>query len=206
MKIARLYYPVKVLGPGNRVGIWTVGCHRRCKGCMTPELWDDSKVPDMRVENVIEAIKIASKKGSVDGITISGGEPLNQSKDLKALLELIHSELGIEDIIIFTGYDLEESTELRWVLEKATLVVDGTYDDSRNRGEVLRGSDNQRFYYKDDKWREYYEAYMKENDGKMRGQVFRVSNGVDSIGIHQKGFREEVFDRLLEKGITRVNK
>lgn len=206
MKIARLYYPVKVLGPGNRVGIWTVGCHRRCEGCMTPELWDDTNVPDMRMEDVIEAIKIASKKGSVDGITISGGEPLNQSQDLKALLELIHSELGIEDIIIFTGYDLEESTELRWVLEKATLVVDGTYDDSRNRGEVLRGSDNQRFYYKDDKWREYYEAYMKENDGKMRGQVFRVSNGVDSIGIHQKGFREEVFDRLLEKGITRVNK
>lgn len=206
MKIARLYYPVKVLGPSNRVGIWTVGCHRRCEGCMTPELWDDTNVPDMRVEDVIEAIKIASKKGSVDGITISGGEPLNQSQDLKALLELIHSELGIEDIIIFTGYDLEESTELRWVLEKATLVVDGTYDDSRNRGEVLRGSDNQRFYYKDDKWREYYEAYMKENDGKMRGQVFRVSNGVDSIGIHQKGFREEVFDRLLEKGITRVNK
>ena len=39
MYIARILYPVKVLGPGNRIGIWFAGCHHRCKGCSNPELW-----------------------------------------------------------------------------------------------------------------------------------------------------------------------
>ena len=38
LSIARIYYPVKTLGPGNRIGIWTAGCPRRCSGCISPEL------------------------------------------------------------------------------------------------------------------------------------------------------------------------
>ena len=39
MYVARILYPVKVLGPGNRIGIWVSGCNHRCKGCSNPELW-----------------------------------------------------------------------------------------------------------------------------------------------------------------------
>lgn len=40
MYIARILYPVKVLGPGERIGIWMDGCEHGCIGCSNPELWD----------------------------------------------------------------------------------------------------------------------------------------------------------------------
>ena len=39
MNVARILFPVQVLGPGNRIGIWLCGCNRACKGCSNPELW-----------------------------------------------------------------------------------------------------------------------------------------------------------------------
>lgn len=44
MYIARILYPVEVLGPGKRIGIWFCGCPRRCEGCSNPELWEFQKV------------------------------------------------------------------------------------------------------------------------------------------------------------------
>ena len=40
MNVARILYPVKVLGPGKRIGIWLCGCDRECFGCSNPELWE----------------------------------------------------------------------------------------------------------------------------------------------------------------------
>lgn len=36
MYVARILYPVEVLGPGKRVGIWFSGCPSKCKGCSNP--------------------------------------------------------------------------------------------------------------------------------------------------------------------------
>ena len=40
MYIARILYPIEVLGPGKRIGIWFCGCPHKCKGCSNPELWE----------------------------------------------------------------------------------------------------------------------------------------------------------------------
>ena len=51
MYIARILYPVEVLGPGKRIGIWFCGCPRRCEGCSNPELWEFQEryqVPEYR--------------------------------------------------------------------------------------------------------------------------------------------------------------
>lgn len=40
MYVARILYPVEVLGPGKRVGICFYGCPRKCKGCSNPRLWN----------------------------------------------------------------------------------------------------------------------------------------------------------------------
>ena len=205
MKIARLFYPVKVLGPGNRVGIWTAGCHRRCKGCANPELWNADNLPHMNVEQIISAIKRAGQAGIIDGITISGGEPLNQEDELKDLLNQIHTELGIEDIILFTGYEINNTSDFDWVRESCSLVIDGTYDETRNKGEVLRGSDNQSYVFKNDYWKEFYGEYIRQNNGRNLAQNFTVSDGVVSVGIHKPDFNNELNLRLKEHSIGRID-
>jgi anaerobic ribonucleoside-triphosphate reductase activating protein len=41
MKIAinKAHFPVTVLGPGRRIGIWTQGCRIHCKGCVSQDTW-----------------------------------------------------------------------------------------------------------------------------------------------------------------------
>lgn len=36
MYVAGILYPVEVLGPGKRIGIWFSGCLSKCKGCSNP--------------------------------------------------------------------------------------------------------------------------------------------------------------------------
>ena len=57
MNIARILYPVEVLGPGKRIGIWVCGCNRRCKGCSNPELWDQKPEYEVTHDEVMDLIK-----------------------------------------------------------------------------------------------------------------------------------------------------
>ena len=63
MYVARILYPVEVLGPGKRVGIWCCGCPRRCKGCSNPELWEFQERYQVSPERIFRLIqKIAEEK------------------------------------------------------------------------------------------------------------------------------------------------
>ena len=71
MYVARVLYPIEVLGPGKRVGIWFCGCPRRCKGCSNPELWDFQERYKTTPETVFEMIKSVSLNHTIDGFTIA---------------------------------------------------------------------------------------------------------------------------------------
>ena len=96
MYIARILYPVKVLGPGNRIGIWLSGCVHKCKGCSNPELWDFDKKYNVSVPVVMKLIKTISLKNTVDGFTITGGDPFEQADELKILLRNIRERASVE--------------------------------------------------------------------------------------------------------------
>ena len=97
ISLGRMYYPVKSLGPGNRVGIWLNGCNRRCVGCISPELqiYDSSK--EVTVNELMKMIQRI--EAPIDGFTISGGEPFLNPE---ALNEMVQSLMSIcDDILIF---------------------------------------------------------------------------------------------------------
>lgn len=183
MYIARILYPVEVLGPGKRIGIWFCGCPRRCKGCSNPELWefqDRYKISFLTVKKLISQI---CSQNLVDGFTLTGGDPLFQYEDFRRLVDYL-SNIS-EDILVYTGYTLEEISGKN--LDKIAVLIDGEYIEERNNGCLLRGSDNQKIHIINDHLKEKYETYLLS--AKNQIQNFATTDGYISVGIHRKEFQ-----------------
>lgn len=87
MYIARILYPVEVLGPGKRIGIWFAGCHHHCKGCSNPELWEQPEKYRVSADTVMTLVNSIAEQHQVDGFTLTGGDPMEQADELPPLLE-----------------------------------------------------------------------------------------------------------------------
>ena len=189
MNVARILYPVQVLGPGNRIGLWLCGCARACKGCSNPELWNPRPEYEIEPNKVFELIDKIASAHKVDGFTISGGEPMDQAKELSSLIKQMISVS--KDILIYTGYRLEalRSKEDEWIadiLQQAAVLVDGEYIEDLNDDTVVRGSSNQRVHILNDKYAERYQQYLAEAHNQI--QNFTTSDGIVSVGIHHPTF------------------
>ena len=182
MYIARILYPVEVLGPGNRIGIWFCGCPRRCKGCSNPELWEFQERYKVDFSVVKKLIQQICEQNPVDGFTLTGGDPLYQYEDFRLLVDFL-SEIN-EDILVYTGCKMEELQDKN--LERIAVLIDGEYIEERNNGAVLRGSDNQQIYILNENLRKKYENYLLTATNQI--QNFATADGYVSVGIHNKGF------------------
>lgn len=182
MYVARILYPVEVLGPGKRVGIWFCGCPRRCKGCSNPELWNFQERYNTTPDTVFEMIKNVSKEHKIDGFTITGGDPLYQANDLQGLLCLLKTIS--DDIIVYTGYKYSELKPE--MLRNISVLIDGEYIEELNDNSLLRGSSNQEIHILDKSKANKYNAYFNTETNKV--QNFFTSDGVVSVGIHRPNF------------------
>lgn len=182
MYVARVLYPVEVLGPGKRVGIWFCGCHRRCKGCSNPELWEFQERYKTTPETVFDLIITIAKKHRIDGFTVTGGDPMLQAEDLRKLLGLL-KEIS-DDIIVYTGYMINEINADS--LADVSVLIDGEYVEELNDNSLLRGSSNQKIHILDKTKAEKYHNYFKTESNKI--QNFFTSDGVVSVGIHRPDF------------------
>ena len=185
MYIARILYPIEVLGPGKRIGIWFCGCSRGCKGCSNPELWQIQEKYRINIDSVLELIHQISDKNPVDGFTITGGDPIEQSKDLSNLLKELKTISN--DILVYTGYEIEELTEKQ--LENISVLIDGNYVEELNDNSLLRGSSNQRIHILEEAQKNKYERYLSTETNKV--QNFMTNNGIISVGIHKPNFMKE---------------
>ncbi len=189
MNVARILYPVEVLGPGKRVGIWFCGCRRGCKGCSNPELWVKKPEYEVAVEDILELVSRITELHKIDGFTISGGEPMDQTEELALLLPRL-SEYS-KDILVYTGYRIEELKDREdpatdAALSEIAVLIDGEYREEENINVLLRGSANQRTHILIPEMAEIYEKYLTSSHNQI--QNFSTSNGVVSVGIHKRGF------------------
>lgn len=189
MNVARILYPVEVLGPGKRIGIWMCGCKRACKGCSNPELWEKKPEYEVNVDEVIGLIDCIANEHLIDGFTISGGEPMDQSYDLAKLIERLN--IYSDDILIYTGYQIEQLKERQdiytaKVLSNAAVLIDGEYKEEENTYVLLRGSSNQRIHILNDNLKLRYEEYLQSAHNQI--QNFTTNDGIVSVGIHKRGF------------------
>ena len=181
ISLARIYYPVKVLGPGNRVGIWMNGCDRKCVGCISPELQMYDKAKEVSIDEIIKMINRI--KVPIDGFTISGGEPFYKPEALNKLVKAI---AGIcDDILIFSGYTIEElkarsDKAVDSILDICAALIDGPYVEKLNDNIGLKGSSNQRCWIF-----KYPNKYVGIEIVERRLQSVVYKNKVLMIGIPQ---------------------
>lgn len=192
MLIDRILYPIVSLGPGKRIVIWTVGCSKHCNNCTNPELWKFDKNKNVSVEAVINFVKDIVDCHIVDGITITGGDPLEQLDDLINLVEQL--EIISEDILVYTGFeykcfsDLFSDEKINRLKNKIAVLIDGKYIDSQNDNKSpLIGSTNQKIFFLKEKFREKYKLYSQE---ERKIQNIYYGKQMISVGIHNKAERE----------------
>lgn len=201
MYIARILYPVEVLGPGKRIGIWFCGCPHHCVGCANPELWEFDEKKKITIEHLLELIKQIADTNEIDGFTITGGEPFFQPTELSILIKELTK--WSRDILVFSGY-LKEQIEAFGTLDNIAVLVDGPYIEERNHGLTLRGSDNQNIYILDELYLEKYQKYLLNDKSKI--QNFLDGTSVISVGIHESDYANRINELMKQKGIVEGGK
>ena len=145
IRIAGIANDSIVDGPGLRMGVFVQGCRRHCEGCHNPESWPLDGGGEVTAESLYTFI---SKNPLIDGVSLSGGEPLLRAGALIPLARSIRAR-GLT-LAIYTGYTFEEILEdgdedVLTLLSLATILVDGPFILSeRSLMLPFRGSRNQR--------------------------------------------------------------
>ena len=188
MQIDRIIYPVNALGPGDRLVIWTVGCSKHCYMCANPELWDKDPCKEIDIDTLVDSIEKYIGNRILDGITFTGGDPMEQFDELYRFLRIARN--WTNDILVYTGYTLDEIKkkigEEQFISFQGlcSVLIDGRYVDALNDDNyTLRGSKNQKIYYFDSTLQDKYIKYIAEG---RRIQNISYSNSFISVGIHNR--------------------
>ena len=134
-------------GPGVRVTLWVAGCSLHCEGCHNPQTWDFNAgklFDEIAKQELFEALS----KPYIQGITFSGGNPLDRPYAIFILIDEIKSKFPDKDIWLYSGYTYEEicmSREKFKAILSVDVLVDGPYiEEQRDIMLPFRGSKNQR--------------------------------------------------------------
>lgn len=129
-------------GPGIRAVLWVQGCSLRCPGCYNPYTHPKSEGKLVTVESIFN--QVLCVKDNIEGITISGGEPLEQMDAVIYLSERIKNETDLT-ILLFSGYNWDEINQTPGsdiLLKYIDVIIAGRYDESRRLARGLLGSSN----------------------------------------------------------------
>jgi len=129
-------------GPGTRLAIWLQGCTLGCPGCFNPETHPVQAGIHIAVDDLF--LTIWTARAEFEGITISGGEPLQQRRPLLQLLRRVRQETGLT-VIVFTGYEWGEIQKRPGIADRLACIdvlIAGRYQADQRLAAGLRGSSN----------------------------------------------------------------
>lgn len=132
-------------GTGLRVVLWVSGCEHSCKECHNPITWDVNSglVFDKTAKDELFE---AADKDYIDGITLSGGDPLHPANraDIEALVREFKEKFPNKTIWIYTGYMWGDIKDLDFI-SLIDVSVDGKFEASlKDVHSKWCGSANQR--------------------------------------------------------------
>ncbi len=206
--VNRVHWPVSVLGPGRRVGIWLQGCSIGCPGCVSRDTWPSLDAAEHITTSAllarIDALVTAGPAGPVDGVTVSGGEPFDQPDALVDVLGSVKRWLDRRgapnaDVLVYTGYDEPDARRISpAAFSLADGVIVGPYRVAEP-GAHWWGSANQRLIARDERLAARYDTALA--GARAEVQVSVEAGQVFIVGIPQRHTLAAVESRLAKSGI-----
>ena len=150
MKYASINYNDTGNGPGVRASIFVTGCTLKCSGCF------NEKIPDFTsgtpyTEHETNQIIQNSNKPWIKGLSLLGGEPTQNSKELIELCKQFRQAHPTKSIWCWSGYEWEHIQRIRSfaaLAAQADVLVCGRFIETLKDPKLRwRGSSNQ--YYVD---------------------------------------------------------
>ncbi len=171
----------RVNGPGVRAVVWVQGCGQRCPGCFNPGFLPRAGGRRVGVDEVAGWIAAANRSadGPIEGVTFSGGEPLDQAEPLAAVARAARA-LGL-GILVFTGYpraEIEAGREPAWreLIQCCDLLVAGPYEQARPGAHPLLASANQELIHVTDRY-----CGMLDGGWRRRTELRIAADGVSRV-------------------------
>lgn len=169
LQLAQRIVGTEAEGPGRRAALWVQGCSLRCPGCCNPELFTAQGGTATDVEELARALLA---DGTLEGISLLGGEPTEQAEGCAALAAAV--QRGGLSVMLYTGYTLAElrarkSAHVEQLLAHCDLVVDGRYE--RDQHDTTRrwiGSKNQTLHFLSPRYRADDPRFAAPNTIELR--------------------------------------
>lgn len=206
LSLSRIHYPVTVLGPGRRVGIWVQGCAIRCHGCVSADTWAPDAGGAAEVDDIVAWVT-RLPADQVDGVTISGGEPFDQPAAVSALVDGLSGwRSGLPhdvDLLCYTGYSASVARRRApRIVSGVDAMVCGPFIQSRPTTRPLRGSANQRLIPLSELGFERYgQTGPAADDGRPRLQVEAAGDDLWLVGIPRVGDLPKLRAMLALRGV-----
>ena len=151
MRIAGIRLTSLFDGEGINAVVFFQGCSLHCRGCHNHSTWDFNGGTETTLDEVVSQIK--TYLGFIDGITLSGGNPVESWDDAYALAEWAKKH-GLS-VTLYSGFPMNElerrnSNEANSLLDYVDTVIDAPFMQDLKADLPFRGSSNQRIYHKTD--------------------------------------------------------
>lgn len=179
------FCPVSTVnGPGKRAVLWVQGCAFKCPGCYNKESWPF-------VEKVVERPKELFSRiidiSGIEGVTLSGGEPLLQARPLARLAAHCQQE-GLS-VMCYTGFSWDElhvrlDDDISRLLEHTDILITGRFMKDLPPDKIWVGSSNQEVHFLSERYS--YLADSLKTD-KKEFEILLGKNG----DVMVTGFIEE---------------
>lgn len=128
--------------------IWTQGCSLHCSGCWNPQTHSPLLGFQLEIPEVVEWFGNLSRENRVEGLTISGGEPMEQAPAVLELLRQLKAADPALSLGLFSGYCERELLSSDWpaIRDHLDFAVVGRYNPRSPCVNTIVSSTNQTLY------------------------------------------------------------
>ena len=156
LRVAHRVACTEAEGPYRRYAVWVQGCTLACPGCCNPELFAAGGGVEVSVAALVDELAQARATHAIEGLTVLGGEPLEQLVAVTALCGAAREQgLGV---LLFSGHTLAEIESRvggEVLLAGVDTLVDGRFmADRRDTERRFIGSTNQRLIHRSARYAE----------------------------------------------------